>query len=1519
MEITIAVLVSVVISLGICIYFQSMNKNNNAMEKVRKYADRRQEDLLKLSNEIQKKFDRIVADFASQQDQANVAIKLFKQQNSEFDDKIKSLEGNITTINTIQAKVDGFTKILGDLNNMTKQVEENLERIHKESGIVDNLKIRLNKQSATVDTIEKKIPEISKSFSAQNQEHLKAIGVKLLDEYENYATKLAAEIGKAKQDAEAALQSINQSIQSAYNEATTKAETLENTAFEHLSQNAEQRSNEYQKQLLDQTKVLENALNTKFNDVSEKSTAIFNDKIKALQEKYLKQLDALNGKNDSAYNSITEKFKTDFAKFQESYNSAFENATALNTKKVNEFNKLFVEQHKSLQEEINNVISSLHDETEEKVAAFASEYTERFESLTNNNNDKINEISDYYTSEFAKLNNSINALCDDTETKFRNFTSEYESKLDNFSQECAEQFSGETSSNTEKLNELKDFYVSEFQKVSDYVAGLNDNAKATLSEFEANYKQKIEEVSTSNNSKISSLKDFYTGQYDSVNAYIAKLNEETENKLNAMKAEYSQTFTDASNENNENIAKLNDICKAEFTKLNDRIVELDGIEAESKAKVDELKKGIDESLNQFTTRSTLLQTNIETMQNNLEDTIARVSSEANTAIQNAEKSVQAIEEKCSTAINKTDAIQPELDSKITEVQDAFEEFRKTIYGQLETYQGEIDTKLGGYKQDFTGKVGNSQEELLAKLEDSKNDIKSRFAQFQTEVTTRLSDFQTDVGGKYDNYTVDVNGKMNNFQLDVNSKIETLSKFISDSIKKAVSESEGKHLSILEDVDSELNSYKKDIEYKLSQIQVSETDIDTLEKSLRAAMNEVQNRLLGDFENFKTNQKQKHDEFNQTIQNDSDIIEQKISKINESIDDLQTTATGNMSNKLNEFETKFNQLLETKNNEFDTELAEWKHGIDTKVSDFTNTYEDQRKKIEAEYLANLKSNVSALSDKAQDQYSTLNSSIEQNQSNMEATIADLNNAINKLRTDTNVSINDISKNSEEEIKKEIEKNVILVNNSLSRTQEDLIKDLQSFEESIATKQESGSSNIDAALAEFNNWKQQFKQQLDSSTELFKDQLSSFENQSHGKMKDVIQKISSDMTTYADSVKQQYVNLNDKITSLENKTDSSIEAYEKRSNEILGELNNMYEEMLKATEQKVRTQNEDASAKMETLRSDIQKMSDESKSTQAKLVLKMQDEANGLQSQFSELTKELSDIKANISLYDKAEKMKRELDEKLEGLEKSFNKIQGFTDTADMLTDEYNNILNINNDIQSQLTAFESQKNRVLTLEQQYNKMIELSKTIDDRIQSLKTTSDDLQQMEVSVRNYNDKLQYVSEQYDRLNKKDSTVSRIITDVDTQFEKLKELEQKLINCNRQAVSLPQEIKEVQNNVDKLLVNGPKITEAIGRLENLDSLLEDTEHRIDALNSVQSGIKKTELDLQGLSREVDSKFKVLQTITQQNIADKPNAKASNSINPRVNESVRTLKRKGWSISEIANNLHLTENEVDLILQLPE
>ena len=333
MEVTIiSILVASAIAAGISIFFHEADKKNNAIEKVKRYADKRQEDLAAFYKTVEGKVNLLITEFDSRQSQANAAVKLLSQHYDEFSNKIQTLDDNIRAVQEIEKQINKYAQLMDDLNEMTGNVEENLRRIQKESHIVDQMTGKLNKQQEIVDQIDQKIPKVSENFSKHNAEQLKAVGTTLLQQYKDYADKLAREIKQSQTDAEFALEKIKQEFQNAYNEAASRADNLENTAFEHLSQQAQERSDNYIKKLNEQTQNLENKLaaafeqksntiTTKFNSDMDTLTQSYTAKVQSAHEKYEQQLSSIIGKNDGILAKIETRFNEDFAKISEKYDS----------------------------------------------------------------------------------------------------------------------------------------------------------------------------------------------------------------------------------------------------------------------------------------------------------------------------------------------------------------------------------------------------------------------------------------------------------------------------------------------------------------------------------------------------------------------------------------------------------------------------------------------------------------------------------------------------------------------------------------------------------------------------------------------------------------------------------------------------------------------------------------------------------------------------------------------------------------------------------------------------------------------------------------------------------------------------------------------------------------------------------------------------------------------------------------------------------------------------------------------
>ena len=95
-------------------------------------------------------------------------------------------------------------------------------------------------------------------------------------------------------------------------------------------------------------------------------------------------------------------------------------------------------------------------------------------------------------------------------------------------------------------------------------------------------------------------------------------------------------------------------------------------------------------------------------------------------------------------------------------------------------------------------------------------------------------------------------------------------------------------------------------------------------------------------------------------------------------------------------------------------------------------------------------------------------------------------------------------------------------------------------------------------------------------------------------------------------------------------------------------------------------------------------------------------------------------------------------------------------------------------------------------------------------------------------------------------------------------------------------------------------------------------TEKRIDTLQAANTGIKKTQLDLEQFGREINSKFNTLHEMTKSEVA-KNRSSQDKGISPSERETIRSLKREGWTIAELASRFKRTTTEIELLLDLPE
>ena len=123
----ITIIISAAIAAGISYLLHILDKDNNSMEKVKRYADKRLAEFNQYFQTERKTLDEASAEIETRQAQASAAIRRFEEQISQFKKMTENLQADSDSVHNIEEKIENYDKVVSELIQMTARVEENLE------------------------------------------------------------------------------------------------------------------------------------------------------------------------------------------------------------------------------------------------------------------------------------------------------------------------------------------------------------------------------------------------------------------------------------------------------------------------------------------------------------------------------------------------------------------------------------------------------------------------------------------------------------------------------------------------------------------------------------------------------------------------------------------------------------------------------------------------------------------------------------------------------------------------------------------------------------------------------------------------------------------------------------------------------------------------------------------------------------------------------------------------------------------------------------------------------------------------------------------------------------------------------------------------------------------------------------------------------------------------------------------------------------------------------------------------
>ena len=147
----LGIVIAVVLSAIVSVVIQQTGKNENSMEKVKRYAKQRQAEFDEYFEKQTESIKLLANDLDTKDIQVKAAIKRMQMQIDECRQTTENFENPVQNIENIKNKIEAYDKVLQNLMEMTAAVEQNLDSVKKEALVVDKVNSRLSRQNQILE------------------------------------------------------------------------------------------------------------------------------------------------------------------------------------------------------------------------------------------------------------------------------------------------------------------------------------------------------------------------------------------------------------------------------------------------------------------------------------------------------------------------------------------------------------------------------------------------------------------------------------------------------------------------------------------------------------------------------------------------------------------------------------------------------------------------------------------------------------------------------------------------------------------------------------------------------------------------------------------------------------------------------------------------------------------------------------------------------------------------------------------------------------------------------------------------------------------------------------------------------------------------------------------------------------------------------------------------------------------------------------------------------------------------
>jgi chromosome segregation ATPase len=344
--------------------------------------------------------------------------------------------------------------------------------------------------------------------------------------------------------------------------------------------------------------------------------------------------------------------------------------------------------------------------------------------------------------------------------------------------------------------------------------------------------------------------------------------------------------------------------------------------------------------------------------------------------------------------------------------------------------------------------------------------------------------------------------------------------------------------------------------------------------------------------------------------------------------------------------------------------------------------------------------------------------------------------------------------------------------------------------------------------------------------------------------------------------------------------------------------------------------ESDARFNSIQTALNDANTEADARRSELFARIDEEVKTLDSAIKEADRHIKEFAAQTMLFERTDELKAELERRLEELRGDFDRIDQRRLEAMDLEGQFLKIKRLEDEVNTKMTRFLSEKHRIEQMETEFNRLLQVSAAVEEKLAEVSDSDDTLQQIQIHIRKLNDALSDTEEKYQRIEKKNQTLDATNDGIDRNFKSLQESEKMTRHIADELNSLTTDIGSLRSSVTNLTEENNRARDIADKLSLLDSSLSTIEERIEDMQKARQWLARAETRLEDLNKQILDQVKLIDGHGARS-ADKILDDDKGAPSLGVRDNIIRLARLGWTVDEIARTMKRSRGEVELVLEI--